>query len=130
MKNLTVEVYSSAVVDALLFHLETKTKNLRDKVLVHMLLFTGLRVSELVSVKIRDIDFLDQQLKVIGKNGTFREIPLKLGLVDTIKKYIVKRRWNPYYKSEYLLLGQRGPLGRDVVNRILKRISKDAKLQE
>jgi integrase/recombinase XerD len=62
-----VEVYSPAVVEALLFHLETKAKNLRDKVLVHLLLYTGVRVSELVSIKIRDIDFLGHQLKVVGK---------------------------------------------------------------
>lgn len=125
-----VEVYSPAVVDALLFHLETKSKNLRDKVLIHLLLYTGVRVSELVSIKIRDIDFLAHQLKVVGKGGKYREIPLKPELVDTIKKYIVKRRWNPHYKSEYLLLGQRGPIGRDAVNRVLKRIEKDAKLTQ
>ena len=72
-----VEAYTPAVVEALLFHLETKSKYLRDKVLVHLLLYTGIRVSELVSVKIRDIDFLGHQLKIVGKGGKYREIPLK-----------------------------------------------------
>ncbi len=124
----SVEVYPSAVVDALQFHLESNAKSLRDKVLVQLLLLSGIRVSELVGIRIRDIDFLSHQLKVVGKGGKYREIPLKPELVETIKKYIVQRRWNPYYKSEYLLLGQRGPLGRDAVNRILARITKEAKL--
>ncbi len=123
-----VEVYPPAVLDTLLFHLETNAKNLRDKVLVQLLLLSGIRGSELVGIKIRDIDFLSHQLKVVGKGGKYREIPLKPELVETVKKYIVQRRWNPYYKSEYLLLGQRGPLGRDAVNQILARITKDAKL--
>jgi len=125
-----VEVLTPAVVDTLLFHLETKAKHLRDKVLIHLLLYTGVRVSELVAIKIRDIDFLAHQLKVVGKGGKYREIPLKPELVDTIKKYIVERRWNLYYKSEYLLLGQRGPLGRDAVNRVLNKIEKEAKLKQ
>jgi len=125
-----VEVFQPAVVDVLLFHLETKAKHLRDKVLVHLLLYTGVRVSELVAIKIRDIDFLAHQLKVVGKGGKYREIPLKPELVDTIKKYIVERRWNPHYKSEYLLLGQCGPLGRDAVNRVLLRIEKESKVQQ
>ncbi len=125
-----VEVYSSAVVEVLQFHLETKVKNLRDKVLVELLFYTGVRVSELVSIRIRDIDFLSHHVKVVGKGGKYREIPLKPELVDTIKKYIVERRHNPYYKSEYLLLGQRGALGRDAINRILARITKEAKLPQ
>lgn len=123
-----VEVYPDDVVEALLFHMESGSKSLRDKVIVNLLLFTGVRVSELVAIRIRDIDFLNHQLKVIGKGGKYREIPLKPELVDFIKKYIVKRRSNLYYKSEYLLLGQRGVLGRDAVNRIHTRISKEAKL--
>ena len=53
-----LEVLSPTVVDTLLFHLETRAKHLRDKVLVHLLLYTGVRVSEFVAIKIRDIDFL------------------------------------------------------------------------
>lgn len=104
--------------------LKTKAKKLRDKVLVQLLLYTGVRVSELVSIRIWDIDFLSHQVKVIGKGCKYREIPLKPELLDTIKKYIVERRQNPYYKLEYLLLGQRGALGRDAINRILSRITK------
>jgi len=123
-----VEVYPPAVVNVLMFHLETNAKNLRDKVLVQLLLQSGIGVSELVGIRIRDIDFLSLQLKVVGKGGKYREIPLKAELVDTIKKYIIERCHNPYYKSEFLLMGQRGPLGRDTVNRVLTRITKEAKL--
>lgn len=125
-----VETFTDDVVDALLFHLETKAKELRDKVVIQLLLYTGVRVSELVNICIKDIDFLSHQLKVIGKGGKYREIPLKPDVAETIKKYLLERRHNPYYKSEYLILGQRGKLGRDAINRLLERITKEARLTQ
>lgn len=70
-----VETFTDDVVDALLFHLESKAKDIQDKVVIQLLLYTGVRVSELVSIRIVDIDFLSHQLKVIGKGGKYREIP-------------------------------------------------------
>jgi integrase/recombinase XerD len=40
-----VQVYLDNYIDALMFHLETKPKSLRDKVMVQLLLYTGVRVS-------------------------------------------------------------------------------------
>ena len=109
---------------ALIFHLESKSKAIRDKAVIELLLYTGVRVSELVSIRIKDIDFLSHQLKVIGKGGKYREIHLKPEVTETIKKYLLERRQNPYYKSEYLLLGQRG----NAINRILIESLKRRKL--
>jgi len=122
-----VEVYSDETVESLLFHIEN-AKHIRDKVIVQLLLFTGVRVSELCGIRIKDIDFLSHHLKVIGKGGKYREIPLKPELVESIKKYLLERRHNKYFKSDYLLLGQRGALNRDAINRVLTRITKEAKL--
>ena len=124
-----VEVYSDELVEKLMFHLE-KSNNMRDKVVVQVLLLTGVRVSELCGIKIRDIDFLSHQLKVIGKGGKYREIPLKVELVEIVKQYLLVRKQNKHNQSEYLLLGQRGALGRDAINRILTRITKEAKLSQ
>lgn len=65
-----VETLSDAVVETLLFHLVSMAKSFRDKVIVEILLYTGVRVSELVNIRIRDVDFLIHQLKVVGKYGT------------------------------------------------------------
>ena len=45
---------------------------------MYLLLYTGVRVSELVKIRLRDVDFLTMQLTVIGKGQKHREIPLKL----------------------------------------------------
>lgn len=59
-----------------------------------LLLYTGVRVSELCSIKIKDIDFLNYSIKIYGKEGKFREVPMKFDLADTIKEYIKDRNYN------------------------------------
>lgn len=50
-----VEVFSDEEVQRILFYLESKDISLRNKLIVHMLLYTGVRVSELTNIKITDI---------------------------------------------------------------------------
>lgn len=125
-----VEVLGAEALESLLLHLESKAKSIRDKVIVYLLLYTGVRVSELCGIRIKDVDFLTYQLKILGKGGKYREIPLKAEVVEIIKTYLVMRKESPYYESDYLILGQRGAIGRDAINRVLIRITKEAKLSQ
>lgn len=105
-----VEVYSDKEVDRLLFYIQNESKvTKRNKVIVMLLLYTGVRVSELCSIKIKDIDFLNYSIKIYGKGGKFREVPLKFDLADAIKEYIKDRDYN-VKDSEYLVIGQRGAI--------------------
>jgi integrase/recombinase XerD len=45
--------------------------------IILLILYTGLRVSELCDIKAKNINFLTAQLKVFGKGGEVREVPLK-----------------------------------------------------
>jgi len=81
-----------------------------------LLLYTGLRVSELCDIKLKNIDFLTAQLKVFGKGGKVREVPLKLEVVEAINEYLLERSSNPFADSDYLIVGQRGVLQRDAIN--------------
>lgn len=84
-----VEVLTEEEVDRLLFKVqEGATVSQRDRLLVVLLLFTGLRVSEAVSLKLKDLDFLSLQLKVCGKGGKVREVPLKSEVVEHAKEYM------------------------------------------
>lgn len=49
---------------------------------------TGMRLSELVNLKEKDIDLVYQQVKVLGKGSKERIIPLPAHLLNEIKKYI------------------------------------------
>ncbi len=65
-----VEVYTENEVERLLFYIQDQEKvSLRDKLIVLLLLYTGIRVSELVSIRLKDLDFLTMQLHVVGKGG-------------------------------------------------------------
>lgn len=122
-----VVVFSEDEVERLLFHLENQEQvALRDKTLVYILLYAGLRVGELVNLKIQDLDLLTMSLKVVGKGGKYREVPLKPEVAEIIKAYMESdRKDSPYAKSSHLLVTQRsGKMDTDTVNKVLKKLGK------
>lgn len=48
----------------------------RDKLLVHVLYVTGMRRAELVNLKVKDVDFYQNSIKVLGKRNKERIIPM------------------------------------------------------
>ncbi|WBW97311.1 tyrosine-type recombinase/integrase [Oceanirhabdus sp. W0125-5] len=125
-----VEVFSDRLVERILFYIQNQKKvRLRDRMIIQILMFIGVRVSELCDIKIKNIDFLTGHLKVIGKGGKLREVPLKPEVVESIKEYLVVRNKNPYRDSEYLLLGQRGAIKRDAVNTLLEKYTRQGEFE-
>ncbi len=53
----------------------SKFKGVRDKCLLELMYATGLRVSELASLKVANINRIQQTLRVIGKGNKEREVP-------------------------------------------------------
>jgi len=123
---------SEEQVEQLLFFVENRNKvSARNKLIVYLLLYTGVRVSELVSIKITDIDFLISHLHVIGKGGKRREIGLKQEVLRLIRAYIREERSESvFHESSYLLVSQRAEkMHRDAVRDWLANISKDLKFK-
>ncbi|MCL6585001.1 MAG: tyrosine-type recombinase/integrase [Anoxybacillus sp.] len=123
-----VTALSEEQVEKLLFYLEDHTKvSQRNKLIAYLLLYTGVRVSELVSIKLSDIDYLASTLTVRGKGGKIREISLRQDVVHLIRSYVKEERLKSKFKdSEYLLLSQRAPkVHRDAVRDWLANISKE-----
>ncbi|WP_035284491.1 MULTISPECIES: tyrosine-type recombinase/integrase [unclassified Clostridium] len=117
-----VEVYTDNQLERIQFYIQNSKKvSLRDKMIIQILMFTGVRVSELCDINLKNIDFLLSQIKIIGKGGKVREVPVKFEVMDTIQEYISERNNNPYKDSEYLILGQRGAIQRDAVNTLLEK---------
>lgn len=123
-----VTALSDKEVEQLLFYLEDSTKvTLRNKLIGYLLLFTGVRVTELVSIKIKDIDLLTSTLTVRGKGGKVREISLRQDVLDLFRQYLQsERKESKFNESEYLLLSQRASqMHRDAVRDWLANVSKD-----
>lgn len=98
--------------------------NQRDCLLVHFLLYTGCRVSELCNTRLSDLDLLIGQVKIIGKGDKYREVPLRPDLVEEIRRYVgSERAQGKYAGSDFLFVSQRAEkLDRDTVNKVLSKI--------
>lgn len=123
-----VEVYQEKQLDRLLFYVQGEKVSARDRAVVLTLLYTGVRVSELCDIRVMNIDFLTGHLKVVGKGGKVREVPLKPEVLEAMREYLTLRAQSKYADSEYLFLGQRGPLQRDAVNTLLEKLTDRARL--
>lgn len=110
------------------------SENKRDIAIVDLLINTGIRVSELVSLTLADIYLTErngsQNYSYIvvrnGKGGKYREVPLNPQAKKALEKYLAVRS-SP---SEELFIGQRGPLRRETVDKILKKYCKIAGIED
>ena len=93
----------------------------RDLLILELLYGTGIRISELINIKISDINFTKKEIKVIGKRNKERIIPLHNNAIYQTKKYL-KLAEKEGYKNQYLLFTKKGekiyPM---LVNRIVKK---------
>ncbi|ETI69373.1 tyrosine-type recombinase/integrase [Neobacillus vireti] len=124
---VNVDALSEEQVEQLLFYVENRGKvSTRNKLVVYLLLYTGVRVSELVSIKITDIDFLTNQLTVIGKGEKRREIGLRQDVLQLVRDYMKEERSGSIFSySDYLLVSQRAEkMHRDAVRDWLAKVSK------
>ncbi|MEM7106032.1 MAG: tyrosine-type recombinase/integrase [Bacteroidota bacterium] len=63
----------------------------RNKMIIELLYCTGIRRSELINLKEKDIDLLKHQLKVMGKGGKERLIPFHESLSVSIQNYLEEK---------------------------------------
>ena len=60
----------------------------RDKLIIELFYFTGIRLSELLNINVSDINFNNSSVKVLGKRNKERLIPLTFELSQNLKNYI------------------------------------------
>ncbi|MCR4662671.1 MAG: tyrosine recombinase XerC [Endomicrobiaceae bacterium] len=66
--------------------------DLRDRAMLELLYSSGIRIEELVSRNLKDINLFSGMLKVFGKGSKEREVPVGDKCLAAIKKYIDERR--------------------------------------
>lgn len=77
---------------------------LRNKMIIELLYATGIRVSELKNIKINDINFSDNSIKVMGKGSKERIVFFNNHSLKAINDYLKARQ----FSSEYLVLNNKG----------------------
>lgn len=68
----------------------------RDKLIIELFYVTGIRLSELINIKIFDISFSNSLIKVLGKRNKERLIPLSINIVNELQTFVKKHNLNNY----------------------------------
>lgn len=114
-------------------HLIDVTTNPRDVLLIRIPWRTGIRVTELINLKIQDVDFHNRTLvikiqKMRKKDGKLTErrriVPVDQGTLDMINEYLEWRKQFPY-KGDLLF-----PITRQRVNQIFWKLGEKAGITE
>ena len=97
-------------IDYLLEHFDLSTLDgYRNRVLFETMYACGLRLNEVISLRLQDIDFYDDVLVVMGKGSKERMIPFYEDLHDLLKHYIENVRVKLVKdNNHYLFVNQKG----------------------
>ncbi len=71
---------------------ELDDRGLRDRAILETFYSCGIRISELVGLSQQDIDFIGGIIKVFGKGKKERIIPIGEAALNSIRKYLDKRK--------------------------------------
>ena len=105
---------------------------LRDSAMLELLYSSGLRVSELVKIKLGDIHFDAGFVRIMGKGSKERVVPVNTRALEKVKRYMEEERPETLKKrqSPYLFVTRMGkPMSRQRFWQTLKAIGKQAGLE-
>ena len=100
----------------------------RNKAMLELLYASGLRVSELVNLKLQDVDFSQDIIRTFGKGSKERIIPIGDYAKEYLEKYIYEYRGSMLKRetSEYIFLNNHGKqMTRQGFFKIIKKIAKE-----
>lgn len=122
-------------VDAILSQPDVNDKaGLRDKALLELFYACGIRVSELINLKISGLYFKEEMIRVFGKGSKERFVPIGSSAINWVTEYLKQSRplLEKKSKSEnYVFLNVRGTkLSRMGVWKIVDKYVKEAKIDK
>ncbi len=84
-------------------------EGIRNKLIIEMLYATGMRRIELIELKVGDVDFSNQTIKVLGKRNKERILPILDRLLQSIKDYLeIRNAEFPDTDSDHFFLTSKG----------------------
>lgn len=96
---------SVSEIDSIINKIDTKDyKGLRDRAIIELLYGCGLRISELIDLKITDIEFEAGFVKITGKGDKQRLVPLGRIASDAVQNYVEIRDKEPKFKQVKVLI--------------------------
>lgn len=127
------DVLSIEEVDALLNLEPHDNFTYRNRCILELLYSTGLRISELTSLKLENVNLEASLIKVMGKGSKERIVPLNDITTEYMEKYIKTVRGEMLKKTQtdYLFLNNHGkPLTRQAIFKMIKKRAEDIGLKK
>ena len=95
----------------------------RNKLIIELFYVTGIRLSELINIKISDVDFSNQSIKVLGKRKKERIIPLSSNMINSLDNFIKNNHKNHFLFTNLDGVKLYTKLVYRVVNKYIAKIS-------
>lgn len=107
----------------ILYYVE-QANDIRTATLLKTIAFTGARVSEALQIKVSDIT--KSKINVKGKGSKYRDLLIPKALKKQFKEYMKHRVCD----SEYLFVGERGPINRHTVYHDIRKYAAVGKMKK
>jgi integrase/recombinase XerD len=83
-------------------YLIEQADSVRDKLIISLFVESGIRLSELVNIKLADIDWKDRTVTVIGKGNKQRKAPFGKRTEELLNEYLMANRVSKVSKKVYI----------------------------
>jgi site-specific recombinase XerD len=106
--------------------------DLRNRLQIELLYSCGMRLSETLNLKVADLDLLQRSVRINGKRGKVRILPLMKGTLQALKSYLELRRLLLRGTDDgRLLVGKTTgkPLSELAIYPVLRRLKKTLRLK-
>ena len=129
------EVLSISEIETIITHIDLSSpEGDRNKAIFEVLYGCGLRVSELINLKLSQLFFRDNYIRIIGKGNKERLVPIGKTAQKAVDIYIDGYRTKQIIKKgmeDILFLNRRGSkLSREMVFMMVKDVAKRANIQK
>ena len=104
-------------------------KGIRDRAMIELMYATGLRVSELASLKTVDVDIYMGLVACHGKRSKERQVPVGKSAIHWLQQYMAIRASYGNANSLYLFVQGGRPLTRQMVWTVIKRYAEKLGLE-
>ncbi len=104
----------------------------RNKAMLELMYSSGLRVSELINLKVNDVDLDDSVVRIFGKGSKERIVPLSQYAVEALDDYInfYRGKLFKHGQNDFLFLNNHGlPMTRQGFFKIIKKLAKEKEIK-
>ncbi|WZL74068.1 tyrosine-type recombinase/integrase [Clostridiaceae bacterium 35-E11] len=127
----TIEILSDEEIEILYKSINERTEfGLRNKCIISLMLDSGLRRNEAITLDIQSIHFTQNVIKVFGKGEKERIVPMGLYTKKLLYKYLNGYRPMPEYPTDKIFISQeKTPISEDVIKMLFFRLKKKTGIQ-